>query len=70
MILDGIAYSFGILLTALMEYYGEGKGLIAMVKYSFFYHRFLPKNSCYSKQPATAPQKISNLHFHDRFHIK
>jgi hypothetical protein len=35
MILDGIAYSFGILLTALMEYYGEGKGLIAMVKSSF-----------------------------------
>jgi hypothetical protein len=61
MILDGIAYSFGILLTALMEYYGEGKGLIAMVKSSFFYHRFLPKNSCYFKHinPAAAPQKIS-----------
>jgi hypothetical protein len=40
MILDGIAYSFGILLTALMEYYGEGKGLIAMVKSSFFHDRF------------------------------
>jgi hypothetical protein len=35
MILDGIAYSFGILLNALMEYYGEGKGLISMVGHFF-----------------------------------
>jgi len=31
MVLDGIGYSFGILLTPLMEHYGEGKGKIAMV---------------------------------------
>ena len=29
--LDGIGYSFGILLEPLMEHYGEGKGVISMV---------------------------------------
>jgi len=31
MVLDGIGYSFGILLEPLMEHYGQGKGMIAMV---------------------------------------
>ena len=31
MVLDGIGYSFGILLNPLMKHYGEGKGTIAMV---------------------------------------
>jgi len=31
MVLDGIGYSFGILLTPLMLHYGQGKGMIAMV---------------------------------------
>lgn len=31
MVLDGIGYSFGILLEPLMEHYGEGKGVISMV---------------------------------------
>eukprot|EP00092_Neocalanus_flemingeri_P084653 GFUD01106387.1.p1 GENE.GFUD01106387.1~~GFUD01106387.1.p1 ORF type:complete len:535 (+),score=130.06 GFUD01106387.1:51-1655(+) len=31
MVLDGIGYSFGILLAPLMVHYGEGKGTIAMV---------------------------------------
>jgi len=31
MVLDGIGYSFGILLEPLMSHYGEGKGMIAMV---------------------------------------
>ena len=31
MVLDGIGYSFGILLAPLMKHYGEGKGKIAMV---------------------------------------
>ena len=31
MVLDGIGYSFGILLKPLMEHYGEGKGVISMV---------------------------------------
>jgi hypothetical protein len=31
MVLDGIGYSFGILLNPLMKHYGEGKGMIAMV---------------------------------------
>merc|ERR1719350_895586 len=31
MVLDGIGYSFGILLDPLMRHYGEGKGMIAMV---------------------------------------
>ena len=31
MVIDGIGYSFGILLNPLMKHYGEGKGMIAMV---------------------------------------
>ena len=31
MVLDGIRYSFGILLEPLMSHYGQGKGMIAMV---------------------------------------
>ncbi|XP_023323773.1 monocarboxylate transporter 3 [Eurytemora carolleeae] len=31
MVLDGIAYSFGILLTPLMLHFGEGKGLVSLV---------------------------------------
>ena len=31
MVLDGIGYSFGILLTPLMNHYGEGKATMAMV---------------------------------------
>jgi len=31
MVLDGIGYSFGILLEPLMSHYGQGKGMIAMV---------------------------------------
>ena len=31
MVLDGIGYSFGILLKPLMDHYGEGKGMISMV---------------------------------------
>lgn len=31
MTLDGIAYSYGILLSALMEHFGEGKGLMSLV---------------------------------------
>ena len=31
MVLDGIGYSFGILLKPLMAHYGEGKGMISMV---------------------------------------
>lgn len=31
MVLDGIGYSFGILLDPLMTHYGEGKGMISMV---------------------------------------
>ena len=31
MVLDGIGYSFGILLKPLMEHYGEGTGMISMV---------------------------------------
>ena len=31
MVLDGIGYSFGILLNPLMKHYGEGRGTIAMV---------------------------------------
>ena len=33
MVLDGIGYSFGILLNPLMKHYGEGRGTIAMVKH-------------------------------------
>ena len=31
MVLDGIGYSFGILLTPLMKHYGVGKGLMSLV---------------------------------------
>ena len=31
MVLDGIGYSFGILLTPLMDHYGVGKGLMSLV---------------------------------------
>ena len=31
MVLDGIGYSFGILLVPLMKHYNEGKGTISMV---------------------------------------
>ena len=31
MVLDGIGYSFGILLEPLMKHYNEGKGMISMV---------------------------------------
>ena len=31
MVLDGIGYSFGILLNPLMEHYGVGKGLMSLV---------------------------------------
>jgi len=31
MVLDGIAYSYGILLNPLMKHYGEGKGLMSLV---------------------------------------
>ena len=31
MVLDGIGYSFGILLKPLMKEYGEGKGMISLV---------------------------------------
>ena len=37
MVLDGIGYSFGILLNPLMKHYGEGRGTIAMVKQLFSY---------------------------------
>ena len=32
MVLDGIGYSFGILLVPLMKHYNEGKGTISMVR--------------------------------------
>ena len=35
MVLDGIGYSFGILLTPLMNHYGEGKATMAMVNFMF-----------------------------------
>ena len=31
MVLDGIGYSFGILLKPLMEHFGVGKGLMSLV---------------------------------------
>ena len=43
MVLDGIGYSFGILLKPLMEHYGEGKGVISMVNDE---RRLIMKYSC------------------------
>ena len=46
MVLDGIGYSFGILLKPLMEHFGVGKGLMSLVSalsvyQSLFYFLFM-----------------------------
>ena len=46
MVLDGIAYSYGILLNALMEHFGEGKGLISLVRFMKTSCGFLCQYGC------------------------